>query len=58
MERLQKIIFWNVSIVTVLILALMELFEYYDVQSTEAYPTESFSQVKILEKEWRFKFSN
>ena len=33
------------------------LLDYYDVQSTERYPTESFSQAKILEKQWRFEFS-
>ena len=32
--------------------------EYYDVQSIEkGYPTESFSQLEILEKQLRFKFS-
>ena len=51
-------IFWNLSIVTVQILTLIELFlEFYDVQSLEGYPTESFSQVEIPEKQWRFEFS-
>ena len=31
--------------------------DYYDVQSIESYPTESFSQAEILEKQWRFEFS-
>ena len=43
-------IFWNVSIVIVSILALINFLEYYDIQSIEGYPTESFSQVEILEK--------
>ena len=51
-------IFLNVSIVTVQILTLIELFlEFYDVQSLEGYPTESFSQVEIIKKQWRFGFS-
>ena len=51
-------IFWKVSIVKVLILAIcLNLLEYYDVKSIEAYPTESFSQVEILEKELQFEFS-
>ena len=32
-----------------LILVLIKLFEYYDVQSIEGYPTESFSQVETME---------
>ena len=50
---------WNVSIVTVLILALIELInllDYFDVQSIESYLTESFSQAEILEKQSRFDF--
>ena len=35
----------------------MNFLEYYDVQSIEGYPTESFSQVEILEKQRRFEFS-
>ena len=51
-------IFWKVSIVKVLILAIcLNFLEYYDVKSIEAYPTESFSQVEILEKELQFEFS-
>ena len=42
-------IFCNVSIVTVLILAMIELLEYYDVGSIKGYPTESFSQVERIE---------
>ena len=49
--------FWNVSIVTVLILALIKLFRVLGCQSIEGYPAESFSQVEILEKLWRFEFS-
>ena len=49
--------FWNLSIVTVLLLALINFLEYYDVQSLEGYPTESFSQAGILEKQWRLEFS-
>ena len=50
-------IFWNVSIVTGLIIALIELVDYYDDQSIESYPTESFSQEEILEKQLIFEFS-
>ena len=48
--------FWNVSIVTVRILALNFL-EHCDVQSIEGYPTERFFKVEMLEKPWRFEFS-
>ena len=50
-------IFWNVSIVTVLILAMIKLIRVLGVRSVEGYPTESLSQVDILEKEWQFEFS-
>ena len=43
-------IFWNVSIVTVLVLAMIKLLRVYDIQSIEGYPTESFSQVEMLKK--------
>ena len=42
---------------TALILVLLKFLEYYDVQSIKGYPTESFSHVEILEKQWRFEFS-
>ena len=35
----------------------MNLLDYYVLQSNESYPTESFSQAEILEKQWRFEFS-
>ena len=43
--------------VTVLMLALIELNKQYDVQSIESYLTESFSQAEILEKQSSFEFS-
>ena len=52
-----KRIFWNVSIGTDLILALIELIILFGVQSIESYSTESFSQAEILEKQWKFEFS-
>ena len=50
-------IFWNVSIVTVLILAMIKLLTVLGCPKHKGYPTDSFSQVEILEKQWRLKFS-
>ena len=50
-------LFWNVPTVTVLILALIKRLDCFVVQSIEGYPTESFSQVEIHEKQGRFDFS-
>ena len=35
----------------------LNFLEYSDVQSLDCYPTESFCQQEILEKQWRIKLS-
>ena len=42
---------------TDLILALIELLDYFDVQIIESYLTKSFSKAEILEKQSGFEFS-
>ena len=57
MTYLGKIIFWNVSIVTDLILDLIALIRLLRCPKHRKLSHRSFSQAEILEKQWRFEFS-